>query len=147
MEEITEKQLFDQVRKTAAHIARLSRYHNGHAPVKGEQAFLFYLYRHGKTKSGNLAPFLLAGTGRVANIARSLERKGYITHRKGEEDARVTYFSLTEKGEEKAAHIVSEWNRLISRLARRWGREKFRLYLQRTEEMADRIKERRKKKA
>lgn len=43
--------------------------------MKGEQAFRFYLSRHKKVQSGDFAKLLGFGTGRVANIAKSLEKK------------------------------------------------------------------------
>lgn len=70
-----DEELLNDIRRTGSHFAKLSRFQRGHTPVKGEQAFRFYLSRHKKVQSGDFAKLLGFGTGRVANIAKSLEKK------------------------------------------------------------------------
>ena len=138
-----DEELLNDIRRTGSHFAKLSRFQRGHTPVKGEQAFRFYLSRHKKVQSGDFAKLLGFGTGRVANIAKSLEKKGRIIREKDQDDGRITYFSLTDKGRKRVTQVKEKTMLFLETRVNRWGEEKRKTYLERTDERIGVFEERR----
>ena len=72
-----DEELLNDIRRTGSHFAKLSRFQRGHTPVKGEQAFRFYLSRHKKVQSGDFAKLLGFGTGEWLTLqSRSRKKEG-----------------------------------------------------------------------
>ncbi len=137
-----DEELLNYIRHTGTHFAELSRFQRGHTPVKGEQAFRFYLDRNERVQSGDFAKLLGFGTGRVANIAKGLEKKGRILREKDKDDRRITYFSLTDKGKKRVAQLKRETERFLEAMLKNWGEDKRKMYLEMTNERIDIFEER-----
>lgn len=68
---------------------------------KGEMGTLLYLkFEKNNVLAGDISKRLKLTTGRTAIILKSLEKKGFITKIKGQNDCRRTYVSITDAGVE-----------------------------------------------
>ncbi len=63
-----------------------------------EGVLLCCLARHGELSSGEIAEVLRLTCSNTSKVIRSVERKGFVTRKLGEDDKRQMYFSLTLKG-------------------------------------------------
>ena len=63
-----------------------------------EGVLLSCLARHGELSSGEIAEMLRLTCSNTSKVIRSVEGKGFVIRKLGEEDKRQMYFSLTEKG-------------------------------------------------
>ncbi len=73
-----------------------------------EGVLLCCLARHGELSSGEIAEMLRLTCSNTSKVIRSVEGKGFVIRKLGEEDKRQMYFSLTEAGRaelEKAATV------------------------------------------
>lgn len=71
--------------------------------IRGEYGVLWYLLKSDKTvNAGDLREQLHVVPGRMTDILTALEKKGFITRNKDENDRRVVNVELTESGEEEA---------------------------------------------
>ena len=69
--------------------------------ARGEDGVLLWLYYSGKDMfSGDIVRKLGLTSGRVANILKALEKKGYIIRKSDGTDARRVIVSLTPRGRE-----------------------------------------------
>lgn len=78
----------------------------------GEVFVLTYLEHNGKATAGELGKVSGVGSGRIANILKSLEQKGEIKREEHPEDKRKVVVVLTEKGTDK---IIKEKKEVFSR--------------------------------
>ena len=63
-----------------------------------EGVLLCCLARHGELSSGEIAEMLRLTCSNTSKVIRSVEGKGFVIRKLGEEDKRQMYFSLTEAG-------------------------------------------------
>ncbi len=87
----------------------------------GENGLLFYLFNHPEGASpGGISREMKIGTGAVANVMNSLERKGYIARTMDPGDRRRVIASLSEEGHalirERAAEMMRDTRCLLSAL-------------------------------
>ena len=84
----------------------------------GEGAMMMYLFRHGSATAGDLSDFLRVGSGRVANLLKTSEKKGIIKRGRDETDGRKVIVILTEKGREmhkkRTAELKNEFKKSMS---------------------------------
>lgn len=64
----------------------------------GEGAMMHYLAEREQSTAGELAEFLKVGTGRIANLLKSSEKKGIIERTRDKSDGRKVIVRITEKG-------------------------------------------------
>lgn len=64
----------------------------------GENALLGILRMRGETTAGELCEILRVGSGRIANLLKHTEAKGYIVRKRSEEDRRKVLVSITQSG-------------------------------------------------
>lgn len=98
----------------------------------GEERVLEYLYRNqDSVPPGQLTEELQLSTGRIANILRQLEDKGYIERSRRNQDKRMVEVSLTETGRESAAaryqETIAAHRALLAQLGEKDGEEFLRL--------------------
>lgn len=74
----------------------------------GEGAMMMYLFRHGSATAGDISDFLRVGSGRVANLLKTSEKKGIIKRSRDGTDGRKVIVSLTEKGREQHEKRTTE---------------------------------------
>jgi|AntAceMinimDraft_18_1070375.scaffolds.fasta_scaffold00541_16 DNA-binding MarR family transcriptional regulator len=68
---------------------------------KGEIGALLYLGRENNNAlAGEISARMKITSGRMASILKSLDKKGYISKRKGKEDCRQTIVSITVEGQD-----------------------------------------------
>lgn len=93
------EQLADEFLITSAQIIRNPIHKESEATSRGEFGMLGYLafIRDGVTP-GALKDLFGVGSGRIADILKSLSRKEWIERRSSESDKRKTLVFLTEKG-------------------------------------------------
>ena len=63
-----------------------------------EGVLLCCLAQHGELSSGEIAEMLRLTCSNTSKVIRSVEGKGFVIRKLGEEDKRQMYFSLTEAG-------------------------------------------------
>ena len=63
-----------------------------------EGVLICCLARHGELSSGEIAEMLRLTCSNTSKVIRSVEGKGFVIRKLGEEDKRQMYFSLTEAG-------------------------------------------------
>ena len=63
-----------------------------------EGVLLCCLALHGELSSGEIAEMLRLTCSNTSKVIRSVEGKGFVIRKLGEEDKRQMYFSLTEAG-------------------------------------------------
>jgi len=66
--------------------------------LMNEGVLLCCLARHGELSSGEIAEMLRLTCSNTSKVIRSVEGKGFVIRKLGEEDKRQMYFSLTEAG-------------------------------------------------
>lgn len=64
----------------------------------GEGALLAYLSENDGATAGTLGKESGFGSGRIANLLKAIEIKGYVTRRRDETDKRKIRVAITEKG-------------------------------------------------
>lgn len=97
--------------------ARQMRWTAGNMPVMGEQGVLIYLYcRRDGVSPGELAMQLQLTSGRMANILKLLEQKGYIARRPSPKDRRKVLVLLTGEGR---LHIAGIYQQALGRYVKR----------------------------
>lgn len=98
MEKDIQSQLFDCLT-----YLRQSKFNSNYSKsMVGEGQILLYLTIENGLTPGILSEITALGTGRIANILKTMEEKGYIIRKKDEKDKRKVYVYVTEKG--KAWH-------------------------------------------
>lgn len=97
----------------------------GTETVLGEGAMLHFLCEQGSATAGEIASFLCVGSGRVANLLKATEKKGFIVRQKDREDARKLCVSLTDEGRKTCDRNTAEIKEKIRRIARGLGEEDF----------------------
>ena len=70
-----DEELLNDIRRTGSHFAKLSRFQRGHTPVKGEQAFRFYLSRHKKYSPVTLQNFSVLEPGEWLTLQSHWRKK------------------------------------------------------------------------
>lgn len=74
--------------------------------ARGEaQILLMLAHRNEAVCAGELTEHVGLTSGRVANILKQLERKGYIERTPGTDDRRKVLVCLTEDGQQYAKHV------------------------------------------
>ncbi len=91
------------------------------ASAEGEDLILLCLLHTGDSMlAGDLADLTGLTSGRIANILRRLEERGYISRTQGMRDRRKVHVSLTGAGEEKSRQVLLEagenWSGLLEDL-------------------------------
>lgn len=100
--------------------------------IRGEYGVLRYLmYVHDNVSAGILTEQLHVVPGRMTDILKSLEHKGFIKRCKDEEDKRKVNVCITEKGKveakEKRNYITKEYEDLFRILGKKDTEELIRL--------------------
>ena len=103
------------------------------AASMGEERVLTYLYKEqDNVLPGQLTEELQLSTGRIANILKRLEEKGYIERQRRDKDKRRVEVSLTEKGKAFAAEKYQEnlqsHRMLLERLGEEDAKELLRIF-------------------
>lgn len=84
----------------------------------GEGAMMVILYRKGSATAGELSEFLRVGSGRIANLLKTSEKKGIIQREHCDDDKRKVMVTLTEKGrelhEKRAGELKAELRKNMS---------------------------------
>ena len=89
----------------------------------GEVGVMRCLYLKGDAMSaGELSRMMGIGTGGVANLLNSLEKKGYITREMNPEDRRGIRVSLSESGQQAADAKEQEALEMITGMLTRLGK-------------------------
>lgn len=71
--------------------------------IRGEYGLLWHLATIGRPVSvGELAEYMQVVPGRMTDILKNLEKKGFVLRHRSEEDKRIVMVSLLEKGKEEA---------------------------------------------
>lgn len=71
--------------------------------IRGEYGLLWHLVTIGEPVSvGELAEYMQVVPGRMTDILKNLEKKGFVLRHRSEEDKRIVMVSLLEKGKEEA---------------------------------------------
>lgn len=94
MEKDIQNQLFDCLTNL-----RQSKFNSNYSKsMVGEGQILLYLTIENGLTPGILSEITALGTGRIANILKTMEEKGYVIRKKDEKDKRKVYVYVTEKG-------------------------------------------------
>lgn len=95
-----EKDIQDQLMDVLMNL-RQSNFNSKYSKsMVGEGQILLYLTLENGLTPGILSEITELGTGRVANILKTMEEKGYIIRKKDEKDKRKVYVYVTEKGKQ-----------------------------------------------
>ena len=85
--------------------------------VTGENGVLCRLFINGgRLSSGMLAESLSLTSGRIANILKSLERKGLVQRERDADDRRHVIAILTDQGKDKINDLFRENNQIITKV-------------------------------
>lgn len=100
--------------------------------IRGEYGVLRYLlYVQDNVSAGRLTEQLHVVPGRMTDILKSLENKGFISRRRNEEDRRKVNVCITEKGREEAremrSYISKEYQGMFKILGKKDTEELIRL--------------------
>lgn len=100
--------------------------------IRGEYGVLRYLlYVEDGVKAGTLTESMHVVPGRMTDILKSLEYKGFIVRKRQESDKRIVKVFITEQGrreaEEKRQQIHREYQGLIKKLGEKDALEFIRL--------------------
>ncbi|MDO5516173.1 MAG: MarR family winged helix-turn-helix transcriptional regulator [Clostridium sp.] len=100
--------------------------------IRGEYGVLRYLvFIQNNVTAGTLTEQLHVVPGRMTDILKSLENKGFIVRRKDDEDKRRVNVCITDKGraeaEEKRKYIADEYQGLFKILGKKDTEELIRL--------------------
>ena len=86
----------------------------------GEGALLACLIDKGSLTVGELCEIAGFGSGRIANLLKATEAKGYVVRRRDEEDGRKVWVTITDAGREEGVRrkeeIVSRCKEVMERL-------------------------------
>lgn len=95
-----EKDIQDQLMDVLMNL-RQSNFNSKYSKsMVGEGQILLYLTLENGLTPGILSEITELGTGRIANILKTMEEKGYIIRKKDEKDKRKVYVYVTEKGKQ-----------------------------------------------
>lgn len=113
--------------------------------ARGEGALLWYLAKgHDGATAGALREVLAVGSGRVANVLKSLEAKELITRVPSDADGRVVQVYLTHAGRnyilERHNHLVNWTMRLMEELGEEDSRQTLHM-LRKLLQASDRIRQ------
>lgn len=72
---------------------------------RGENRILLWLWQQEKPCAADVIEYFGLSAGRVSNILKSLEGKGYLLRERSSSDHRISYIVLTEKGQAQAEDI------------------------------------------
>ena len=82
--------------------------------ITGENGVLCHLHANGgRLSSGELAESMGLTSGRIANILKSLERKGLIQRKRDTKDKRHVIAVLTDHGRDRINDILEKNNEII----------------------------------
>lgn len=100
--------------------------------IRGEYGLLWYLLKQEKPATvGQLAEFLQVVPGRMTDIIKNLEKKGFISRTKSKDDRRVVLVSILEPGKEEVlkrrSHIKELYSGLNECFSEEEGKELLRL--------------------
>ncbi len=110
---------------------------NAHS-TRGEDGALLWLYLHdGKAIAGSLAKALSLTSGRIANILKQLETKGFITRSANSEDRRRINVLLTQSGQDYIRRLYEEDLDTCSRLLEKLGKTDAQEYLRISREITE----------
>ncbi len=76
--------------------------------VIGEGALLACLSERGSMTVGELCEVSRLGSGRMANLLKTTEAKGYVQRRRDETDGRKVWVTITQKGSEEGKRRMAE---------------------------------------
>ncbi len=97
----------------------------------GEGQILLYLSLENGLTPGLLSEITELGTGRIANILKTMEEKGYIIRKKDEKDKRKVYVYVTEKGKkwhnENKTKLDEEINNVLNYIGQKDSLELIRI--------------------
>ncbi len=91
----------------------------------GEGAMIGYLANCGRATAGEIAEFLGVGSGRVANLLKTTEKKGLVERRRHESDGRKLCVTLTDAGKACAENTMNKMKRNVLGIAETLGEEDF----------------------
>lgn len=72
---------------------------------RGENRILLWLWQQECPCAADVIDYFGLSAGRVSNILKSLEGKGYLLRERSDSDRRISYIRLTEKGQAQAKEI------------------------------------------
>ena len=140
---ISDEQVTEVLRLTGEFFRQSIRRRESDLAV-GEGALLGILRMRGETTAGELCEILRVGSGRIANLLKHTEAKGYI-RKKSEEDRRKVLVSITPSGlresEKRGNRIRSNLRRTLERLGEEETENILRLLRKIIEQNNEEIKE------
>ncbi|MBS1401209.1 MAG: winged helix-turn-helix transcriptional regulator [Clostridia bacterium] len=141
---ISDEQVTEVLRLTGEFFRQSIRRRESDLAV-GEGALLGILRMRGETTAGELCEILRVGSGRIANLLKHTEAKGYIVRKKSEEDRRKVLVSITPSGlresEKRGNRIRSNLRRTLERLGEEETENILRLLRKIIEQNNEEIKE------
>ena len=96
---------------------------------RGENRILLWLWQQEKPCAADVIEHFGLSTGRVSNILKALEKKGYLLRERSETDHRVSYIALTEQGRTQAEAIYENLHVVFTRFFDMIGEEDARTFL------------------
>ena len=140
---ISDEQVTEVLRLTGEFFRQSIRRRESDLAV-GEGALLGILRMRGETTAGELCEILRVGSGRIANLLKHTEAKGYIVRKKSEERRKVLV-SITPSGlresEKRGNRIRSNLRRTLERLGKEETENILRLLRKIIEQNNEEIKE------
>lgn len=99
-------------------INQASMKNNMSRPLVGEGQILICLIEKNGLTPGLLSDLTDLGSGRIANILKSMEEKGYIIRKKDDNDKRKVFVYITEEGkkwhQENKKRVEEEINNVLN---------------------------------
>jgi len=94
--------------------------------LRGEDSVLLWLHRHGgSANASQLAEDTHLTSGRIANILRRLESKGYVQRRQDTDDHRRVSVGITERGKDRVMAVYQRLLGYSKRLLQEMGTSDF----------------------
>ena len=75
---------------------------------RGENRVLLWLWQQEQPCAADVIQYFGLSAGRVSNLLKALEKKGFLFREKSAGDRRISYIVLTEEGQEQARRIYED---------------------------------------
>lgn len=96
---------------------------------RGENRILLWLWQQEKPCAADVIEYFGLSAGRVSNILKALEGKGYLFRERSAADHRISYIVLTEKGKAQAEDIYENLHVVFYRFFETIGEKDARNFL------------------
>ncbi|MEN1968116.1 MarR family transcriptional regulator [Lentibacillus sp. N15] len=109
-------ELEDVFRKITKKIPEEWRRHTKSSFSRTEALVLYKLYYNGKMRASELATILAITTGGLTGLTDKLVEGGYVERNRTQQDRRVVYLSITDKGKEMIKTMYAARKAFIEKL-------------------------------